>query len=332
VVGGSDAEPCPPQADCPLDPTPLADGAALDPDTGRWRRIADAPVPVIAARGAVVGGAAYVLPWPGTDAGPAEVLAYDIGADRWTRRTAPFRPGIGYGLVAAGDRLVAYAGTHESGPAPDLVLDPASGAWRPLPAAPLGRGFDRTMAWTGGELVLFDRALVPNPGADAPSITRAAALDLRSGAWRRLPDSQILSTSPWLVDGHRLVNPSLGGADGGATGNYGRVLHYGGIVDVAAGRWLALPEPPGGNPDGPVEGQAGAFGRSGAVYTDVDAPVLDAAAGRWLTLPAAPGGDVSGRTVVAAGARLVTFGGAAWDPAGTSGTLVERVWMWSPPV
>jgi hypothetical protein len=39
---------------------------------------------------------------------------------------------------------------------------------------------------------------------------------------RRLPDSELLTTGPWIpVDG-KLVNPSLGSADGGEVNNWGR--------------------------------------------------------------------------------------------------------------
>ena len=46
VVVGGDTFTCPAGADCvvPEDPT-FADGAALDPSTGTWREIPDAPVP-----------------------------------------------------------------------------------------------------------------------------------------------------------------------------------------------------------------------------------------------------------------------------------------------
>jgi hypothetical protein len=48
IVGGSDADPCPPNAGCvaPTDP-PLRDGAAFDPSRRRWTRIAHAPVPIL---------------------------------------------------------------------------------------------------------------------------------------------------------------------------------------------------------------------------------------------------------------------------------------------
>src|SRR5688572_28231222 len=45
VVGGSDAEPCPPNAGCvPTREPPLRDGAVFDPRAGKWSRIVDAPV------------------------------------------------------------------------------------------------------------------------------------------------------------------------------------------------------------------------------------------------------------------------------------------------
>ena len=87
------------------------------------------------------------------------------------------------------------------------------------------------MAWSGQELLLFDHELVPNPGSEKPSITRAAALDLESGSWRRLPDSEILASGPWVIDDGRLINPMLGSADGGDSNGWGRSYPYGGILD-----------------------------------------------------------------------------------------------------
>ena len=46
VVVGGETEPCPPGADCAILPDDLRDGAAYDPGTDRWHRIAQAPVSV----------------------------------------------------------------------------------------------------------------------------------------------------------------------------------------------------------------------------------------------------------------------------------------------
>lgn len=320
LIGGSDAPACPPSASCAADPTPLTDGAAFDPGAGSWRRIADSPVPLLDAQGVVAGKSAYFL---GTR---QELFAYEVGRDAWTRTPVPFDPAAGYGLVAAGERLVAFLGSDESRPGKDYLFDPRSAAWTPLPADPLGAGFDRAMAWTGSELVLFDRELVPNPGAEKPAVARAAVLDLAKRSWRRLPDSAMLSTGPWIMAGDQLVNPTLGGADGGEVGNWGRVYPNGGSVAPGSGVWSGLPNPPAG--DTP---SAGARTATDAVYFGVKGAVLDTTTGSWQMVSAAPDGNVTGRTIVAAGVRMLVFGGARWDAAEESATLLNDTWIWSPP-
>lgn len=315
LIGGSDASPCPPNASCVGDPTPLADGAAYDPATTRWRKIADSPVPLTGGESAVVGGTAYVLPPDGK-----ELLAYRIDGDAWARLPVPF--GGGYYLLAAGDRLVAYLGSEENGGGKDYVFEPRTATWSELPADPLNPAFDRAMAWTGSELVLFDHELVPNPGSEKPALTRAATLDLAAGSWRRLPDSEILGTGPWLAAGDELVNPMLGGADGGEVNGWGRTYPYGGGLAPATGAWSDLPTPP-------ARDIASAGARTGgtAVYFGSEGVVLDTATGTWQPIPAIPGGDVTHRTVVAAGVRMLVFGGASFD--GTP-TVVDDAWIWAP--
>ncbi|MGH3038274.1 MAG: hypothetical protein ACRDLZ_02545 [Gaiellaceae bacterium] len=60
-VGGSDAPPCPPWAQCatPTEP-PLADGAAYDPIAETWRTIANAPVGFSWSDAVIVGSTAYL--------------------------------------------------------------------------------------------------------------------------------------------------------------------------------------------------------------------------------------------------------------------------------
>ncbi|MBO3737619.1 hypothetical protein [Actinoplanes flavus] len=315
IVGGTDAAPCPPNASCVGDPTPLTDGAAFDPATNRWRKIADSPVALTGEPGAVVGDTAYVLPGDGK-----QLLAYRIGDDTWTKVAVPF--GGGYQLLAAGDRLVAYLGSEENGGGKDYVFDARTATWAALPADPLNPAFDRAMAWTGSEVVLFDHELVPNPGADGPTLTRAAALNLATGSWRRLPDSPILGTGPWLAAGDELVNPMLGGADGGEVNGWGRTYPYGGIVAPATGAWSDLPKPPAGDVL-----SAGARTGGAAVYFGSEGAVLDTTTGTWQPIPAIPGGDVTHRTVVASGVRMVVFGGARWDP---TPAVVGDAWIWAP--
>ncbi|MFK3985202.1 hypothetical protein ACI2K4_33115 [Micromonospora sp. NPDC050397] len=322
LIGGSDEPPCPPNADCGLDRTPLADGAALDPRTGLWRRLASSPHPFAIASGVVLGGTAYVLPGGGEPRGQPGLLAYDIAGDRWRELPVPFDP-TRYGIAGTGDRLVAYLLSDETGDGADFALDPSTGTWQRLPDDPLGPSFDRTVAWSGAELVLFGRELVPDPNGEKPAIARAAVLD-PGAVWRRLPDSTILSAGPWLLDEGRLVNPTLGGADGGRVDNWGATYPFGGILDVAGGRWSALPAPPGG-----VTVSAGARGRSNALYLDVDGWLLDTTTQRWVRVPDAPDPEPTGHTLVAAGTEMLLFGGGRHDRPG--GTLLNEVWVWSGP-
>jgi hypothetical protein len=257
IVGGADDAICPPNADCGADPTPLADGAALDPATGKWRRIANSPVPFTWGQGVVIGTSAYILPSQGR-----QVLVYRVDEDRWTLVQVPFKPDTWYQLVAAGDRLVAYSGSDEAAETPDYILDAATGAWRPL------------------------------------------------------PDSQILYTAPWLLAGGKLVNPTLGDADGGEVGNWGHAYPNGGSLDAATGQWAALPSPPAGGE------AAGARSATSAIYIGLDGAVLDTTTGTWEALPKLPGDRRSGYTLVAAGTDLLVFGGGRGDD------LRNDTWLW----
>jgi hypothetical protein len=331
LIGGSDARPCPPNAECAVpDVPPLADGAAFDPRTREWHKIADAPVPVEWAQGLVVGTTAYL--WiPDNPARPdAEpgFLAYDIERNRWEE--LPLPPGNLewlQGIVQAGERIVAYRGSDEQGERPDFLFDPARSSWSELPPDPLSPSFDRSMAWSGRELLLFEHKLVPNPGAEEPALTRAAALDLESASWRRLPDSEMLTTAPWVPDGNRLVNPTLGGADGGGVGNWGRSFPNGGILDADSGTWSPLPDPPGGD----EEWASGVLTESGGQYFAYRGWILETSDNAWIEIPPLDTGElVTGRTVVAAQNDLLVFGGARWKANSVDATLLADAWAWSP--
>jgi hypothetical protein len=186
------------------------------------------------------------------------------------------------------------------------------------------------MVWSGEELLLFDHELVPQPNSAEPSLVRAAALDLETGSWRRLPDSEILSSGPWARDGRRLVNPSAGGADGGETNNWGRTYPYGGTFDLESEEWSSLPALP--EVEGIDEGEegftVGVLTGEGATYHAWQGWLLDASTDTWLRVAPADE-DTTGPSVVAAGDDLFAFGGVRWD--GAEGTLLEEAWLWSPP-
>src|SRR5919201_3978204 len=96
VVGGTDADPCPPNADCagPRAAQRLDAGAAYDPTTDSWRTIPDAPQSVTYGQASWTGTEMVVLvprlaPQTDGDVGqPAATLAFDPETDIW-RELAP---------------------------------------------------------------------------------------------------------------------------------------------------------------------------------------------------------------------------------------------------
>ncbi|MET0684784.1 MAG: hypothetical protein ABW060_05680 [Solirubrobacteraceae bacterium] len=332
IVGGSDADPCPPNADCaPPSEPPLRDGALYDPRTGAWKRIADAPAGLGFASPAVVGGDVFLLapgePWDG-GASPA-FLRYRPAEDAWSRLPVPRAASL-RSLAAAGDQVVAYATTDESEPVPDLVFDAAHGEWRELPGDPLPPAFDRAMAWSGSELVLFAHELVRDPNGREPSVVIAAAYDAGAATWRRLPDSEILGGGArWFALDGRLVLAALGSADGGETNNWGRHYPNGGELATESGRWLGLPDPPAGAD----EFSAGVVAGGRADFWGQQGWILDAVSGAWTRVPPLDVGDddVSGRSVAAAGRDLLAFGGARWPTGSMEGELLGTAWLWRVP-
>ena len=323
LVGG-DTFMCPPSADCvaPVDP-PLADAAAFDPSTGAWRTVAPAPVAFSWASTAVLGDDVYFLaPRQGRPESETAFLRYSIAADTWTQLPAPSVGESWYSILAAGDVIVAGAGSDEWGPEPLQRFDPVAQAWEELPAAPLSPAFDRVLTWSGTHLYVFDHELVPNPNSEQPSLTRAARLDLSSRTWERLPDSEILGTGPWLADATFLVTPMLGSEDGGEVNNWGRRYPYGGIFDTSTSTWLPLPTPRGG------AHAAGVIGSRDALYFATGGSVLDLTSGSWIDLPRLPdAGSYTERTVLTAGSDAFVFGGVRWD-GGTKGELLGDAWIW----
>jgi len=82
VVVGGDPDPCPPNADCATAPRELRDGAAYDPATDAWHRIAPAPVTVgpgdrlLSAAGRVV-----LRHWQEHG---SRLFVYDPAGDEWS--------------------------------------------------------------------------------------------------------------------------------------------------------------------------------------------------------------------------------------------------------
>jgi hypothetical protein len=133
----------------------------------------------------------------------------------------------------------------------------------------------------------------------------------------------MLSSAPWLLDGGRLVNPVLGGADGGETNNWGRRYPHGGLLDLTDRRWTPLPDGPSGDAL-----SAGVVGRRAARFDAYRGWVLDLSSGRWREVPRLDEGEnMADRASVAAGRDLFVYGGVDWAAAG-QGRLLGDAWLW----
>jgi hypothetical protein len=313
----------------------LADGAALDPRTASWRVIGASSIPFSSASTAVVGDDIYFLvvghpDWRGAEPG---LLRYSVGANAWEVLVQPPGDLRWYQLVAADGVVVAFSTSDEAGTRPDLVFDPSVGASEELPPDPLSPAFDRTMVWSHPYVYLFDHELVPNPGSEVPSLTRAARLDLNTEVWERLADSEILGTGPWFVEDQIMVNPSLSSADGGEVNNWGRRYPFGGIFDTASATWSQLPEAPQADRPADVfsyDISAGVLGSTDAPIYATEGWLLDLNAGSWIELPQLSGSGSYQRMVVTAGADAVVFGGERWrdDHDLDEGELLGDAWIW----
>ena len=317
VVGGDVGPPCPRNADCSQPARYARDGARLDLARRAWHPMSAAPVDVPAyAPHALVSGRLYVL------AGAA-LLAYDVAHDTWSQIQTPASV-ADQQLVAAGDRLVVASGTDEHGVTPDRVYEPASGHWSTLPDDPVGPAFDRVLVAIPTGLVLTAHALVENPGAEEPSLVLAARWDSAAGVWTRLPDSDQLGGWAWTWTGRRLVDPSLGGADGGKVGNYGRTIPMGGVLDPATGAWSRLRHAPKEGTGGwPVSALGGRFAAVGGWTYDDDTE-------SWAPVPRPHGAPEQPGAAVWAGDRLVVVGGLEGSRGDASGSRAKGAWVSGP--
>ena len=316
-LGGDTSAPCPPGADC-IGPASFArDGAAYDPAKRSWRATAVAPADLSAAgTSAVLGDRAFVQ-------SKGRLYSYDASDDAWTTHpAAPARPGGG--LVATADRILLVTGSHEqSGKAgPDLSYDPEARTWSDLPLDPLGPSFDRVATWTAAGVVLTAHELVDQPGSAKPSIVRAARLDPGLKHWTRLPDSDQLGGWGWSWTGTRMVDPSLGGADGGQVNNYGRTIPFGGRLDPTTGAWTRLPDPPAQGSGGwAVQAPGGPLLAAGGwLYRDAD--------GAWTRLERPSGAAAEPGSAVWAGPDLIVLGAADFPAAGGTPTLSPAAWTY----
>ncbi|MEZ5182739.1 MAG: hypothetical protein R2702_12835 [Acidimicrobiales bacterium] len=332
VVLGGFREPCQPDLDCGgggLEVRP--DVTALDPASGRWRRLADLPDAIPRGPGdlwSAVGLAGEVYLWaasaPGARGGALWALAPGEGS--WRRVDLPFSGGRGYHLEALGDRLALLAGSEDAGEQPTHAYDPGDGTWTTWPEDPLPRLFDQQLVRVGDDAYLFGKSIADLYG-DAEAVLLAARFDLQAGAWHELPPSPSVAYRLWPAGDGRLIAPEPGTAPG-ALDDDGDPLPFGTILSTATQQWSDLPSRPPGYESGTV----GLVGAAVADYPAAGGWMADVRGGgwRWIEVPPAPGTAAGIRRLVAdAGGRAVAFGAGDWS--GGEVRPLRDVWVWTPP-
>ncbi|HET7028254.1 MAG TPA: hypothetical protein VFI28_11240 [Candidatus Limnocylindrales bacterium] len=200
------------------DPKPLADGAAFDPATNRWRRIPHTPIkPSFGSVGTWTGSELVVAALPGPRGGEAEVAAFNRATNRWrTLPDLPLRGGFAE-LVAVGDRIVAI--DRSDGELVGIrTLAPDDDAWHDVdtsnvpPSSPLG------VVSTGEELLVLGELPSTTGG---PTVSVVRRYDPLAGTWRIGAPSPAWDSSSGLWTGSLVLYGSL-------------------AYDPGADRWLAI--------------------------------------------------------------------------------------------
>jgi hypothetical protein len=164
---------------------PLSDGAAYDPASKQWRRIAPVPDPGRIRGAAYTGDGLFVLRQDELDEGLYDVthaLMYDAAADRWRATAPPPHAFRNPRAVWAGDTGVVW---DELGGA---LYRPATDTWDAIPKLDIrGASIGATAHWlpvtnelgVGGA---FD------PMNGKPGRAALLAYNPKTGTWRKAPD------------------------------------------------------------------------------------------------------------------------------------------------
>lgn len=307
-------------------------GAAYDPESATWRRLADAPIRSRDGASVVWTGLELIV-WGGLDVASglpasggrydAAGAAYDPTTGSWRRiADAPIEPREGATAVWAGDRMIVAGGLRYDGPpecpdretclaqgqvglptpvvTPDgAAYDPVADRWEPIAESPGLLG--ETSAWDGEEVLTFGVAVLGADGIDAYGHAYAPDMD----AWRPL--------SGRTTEGPALVDPRFAAAAGevfaveAAGDRSGAWYRY----DRSRDRWVRTEQirTPEGAMDSctPTAVEAGAA----VVVVGCGQSAYSTATGSWIPLDAYPGAapgssfDVVTVGAVGAGDRFV---------------------------
>ena len=177
-----------------------SDGAAYDPATNSWRKLA--PIPG-SLGGNLTGSGSYAV-WTGKvmvawgffghgngahGGGSLAAATYDPAMNSWTTGTvAPAQAPLFGDAFWTGKKMIVWGSSADSPVHLEgFAYDPATRKWSMLPASPLGQGGRDSMlaVWTG-------RYLVVGGGDSSSGLQKdAAAYDPATNSWIRLPHAPV---------------------------------------------------------------------------------------------------------------------------------------------
>jgi hypothetical protein len=222
----------------------LSDGAAFDPATGRWRRIANRPAAGRILRAVWTGRELFTY---GSDGIGLETLttafAYNPATDRWRQVSLPPSTKVPHAVVWTGQRVLAW---QPGLAAPGAIYDPATDWWSPIPANSVPGAVSAGAAvWTGHELAV-EGAVTPQNGG--PAEQRLFLFDPVRLAWRASTKPPTdLSMWPFLVPASAAGRVIIGGTPANIPANSSsgsqRPKASTLVYDPTGDRWDSVPSP-----------------------------------------------------------------------------------------
>jgi len=278
-------------------------GAAYNPSTDEWRRLARSPIKDAAdgGRSAVWTGEEFII-WGGEDdraRRPDNGAAYNPATDSW--RTLPESPVwslAGHSAVWTGEEMIVWGGVDDTGGA---AYDPRSNRWRAIAAdysdSPPQSRFRHAAVWTGEEMIVWG-------GSDPSSgdaFSDGGAYDPKQETWRTLPEAPLRSSdSPDAVwTGREMI------VWGGVSQHEGQ--SSGAAYDPERDSWRTI-EP------GPITDWFGApppvwTGSVMVVLGQDRAAAYDPRSDSWTGLAASAALERESQTMVWSGEELLVWGG-----------------------
>ena len=305
----------------------FSDGAAYDPDTGRWRELAPSTVEderlarEQASRSAVWTGTEVLL-WggaAGSHARPDNGAAYNPATDSWRALARSPVWSLGrHSAVWTGTEMIVFGGIWGDEPTGAAAYNPRTDAWRTLPEAPIELRHSHAAAWTGTEMVIWGGRV--DTGSH---VNDGAAFDPATDSWRVLPESPLApreQSVAGVIDGRVFLwGGTIDEAQSNETGVAAFVATDGAAYDPATDTWQAMPAVDLGVELPFVQG--GAVGDH-LLAVAGDFALFDVARSEWAELPP-PSGFGGGFTVITTDNSVFVWGGFAGSDLHNRGALLQ---------